>query len=196
MLPTFRNIGGTVNSPYSDVVAPTAGNEDSLEEAGTLSKTVDTGTLEGPCRKAVATTGAQPGAQSLGSVTGKSISKGFRARGITEQDTTASSFKFNGVVSELQAKLVSGERLLRPVKPVKAVERREDFGAGENRRLGWESLLMDRFDRLHDRRSPEPRRRSLEDSVRTLEVDEDSDFRCRYHQDCHVTSGYGSLASG
>ena len=39
--PTFRNIGGTVSSPYSDVVASTSGHEDSLEEAGALSKTMD-----------------------------------------------------------------------------------------------------------------------------------------------------------
>ena len=53
--PTFRNIGGTVSSPYPDVVAPTAGHEDSLEEAVALSKTMDPGSLEGPCREAVAT---------------------------------------------------------------------------------------------------------------------------------------------
>ena len=39
--PTYRNIGGTVSSPYSDVVAATAGHEDSFEEAGALSKTMD-----------------------------------------------------------------------------------------------------------------------------------------------------------
>ena len=83
-------------------------------------------------------------------------------------------------MSEFQAKLDSGERLLRRVTPVKPVERRKDVGAGENRQLGWESLLMDKFDRLLDRRSPEPRRRSTEDPVRTLEVDECSDFRRRY----------------
>ena len=53
--PTFRNIGGTVSSPYSYVVAPTAGHEDSLQEAGALSKTMDPSPLEGPCREAVAT---------------------------------------------------------------------------------------------------------------------------------------------
>ena len=52
------------------------------------------------------------------------------ARDITERETIAASFKFNGVVSELQAKLDCGERLFRPVTPVKAVERQEDVGAG------------------------------------------------------------------
>ena len=39
--PTFRNTGGTVSSPYSDVVAPTPGHEDSLEEDGVLNKSMD-----------------------------------------------------------------------------------------------------------------------------------------------------------
>ena len=117
-----------------------------------LSKTMDPGPLEGPCREAVATTGTQCGVRTLGSVTGSSVSKGFRARGIAERDTTAASFKFNGVVSELQAKLDNEKKLLRLVTPMKTVERREDVGAGQNRRLGSESLLMDKFDRLLDRR--------------------------------------------
>ena len=111
--PTFRNTGGKVSSQYSDVVAPTAGHEDSLEEAGVLNKSMDTGPLEVPCREAVATTGAQRGSRTLGSVTGSSVSKAFRVRDITERETTAASFKFNGVVSELQAKLDCGERLFR-----------------------------------------------------------------------------------
>ena len=73
--PTFRNIGGTVSSPYSDVVAPTAGHEDSLEEAGALSNTMDPGPLEGPFREAVATTGAQRGARTVGGVTGSRFRK-------------------------------------------------------------------------------------------------------------------------
>ena len=40
------------------------------------------------------------------------------------------------------------------------------------------------------------RRRSSEDSDGTLEVDEGSDSRHRYHPGSHDTSGYGSLASG
>ena len=55
---------------------------------------------------------------------------------------------------------------------------------------------MEKLDRLLDRRSPEPCRRSSEDSDRNLEVDKGSDFRRRYHLDSHVTSGYGSMASG
>ena len=65
----------------------------------------------------VATTGSQRGARTLGSATAKSVPKGFRARDTKEWD-----FKFNGVVSKLQAKLDSGERLLRPVKTVKDVD--------------------------------------------------------------------------
>ena len=45
--PTYRNIGGAVSSPYSDVVAPTAGHEDNLEEAGTLNKIMDPSPLKG-----------------------------------------------------------------------------------------------------------------------------------------------------
>ena len=53
--PTYRNIGGTVYNPYSDVVAPTTVHEESFEEAGALSKIMDFGPLEGRCRDAVAT---------------------------------------------------------------------------------------------------------------------------------------------
>ena len=47
-----------------------------------------------------------------------------------QRELAATSFNYNGVVSELQAKLDSGKRLLRPVKPVKDVVRREDVGTG------------------------------------------------------------------
>ena len=52
--PTYRNMGRMVS--YYDVVAPTAGHEDSLEEAGALNKIMDPGPLEGPWRReAIAT---------------------------------------------------------------------------------------------------------------------------------------------
>ena len=105
------------------------------------------------------------------------------------------SFKFNGIVSELQAKLDSGERLLQSVKPVKDVTRREDFGTGEDRRVGRDSLLMEKLDRILDRRSPELRRRTSEDPDRILEAGEGSESRRRYRPGIHVTSGHGSLAS-
>ena len=52
---TRRNIGRTVIIPDSDVVAPTANHEKSLDEAGALSKTMDSGSLKSPWREAVAT---------------------------------------------------------------------------------------------------------------------------------------------
>ena len=155
---------------------------------------MDPDTLEGPCREAVVTAGAH--SSIARQCHGKSVPKGFRARDITEWETTAASFKFNGIVYVLQAKLDSREKLIRPVKPVKDKESRANVGAGENRRLGLESLLMEKFDLLLDRRSPEPRRRSSEDHDCTLKVDAGSDFRRRYRPGCQVTSGYGSLASG
>ena len=55
---------------------------------------------------------------------------------------------------------------------------------------------MEKLDRLLDWCSPEPQRQSSEDPDRTLEVDEESGSRYRYHTDSHVTSGYSSLANG
>ena len=72
---------------------------------------------------------------------------------------------------------------------------REDIGTGGDRKLGWESLLMEKLDLLLDRRSPEPRRRFSVDPDRNLEVDEGSDSRRRYHPGSHITSGNGSLVS-
>ena len=83
------------------VVAPTTIHERSLDgKAGAYP-----GSSEGPCREAVATTGAQRGARSQDSVTGRSCPKGFRARDVMVRDSTAATFKRNGRVSEIQSKL-------------------------------------------------------------------------------------------
>ena len=88
---------------------------------------------------------------------GKPVLEGLHARDTVQRDLAATSFNYNGVVSELQAKLDSGEILLRPVKPVMDVVRREDVGTGKDRRFGLESFLMEKLDRLLDRCSTEPR---------------------------------------
>ena len=56
--PAHRNVGRTIGSPYSDVVAPTADPEIGLDKAGALTKIkvmVDSGPPEDPRREAVAT---------------------------------------------------------------------------------------------------------------------------------------------
>ena len=71
---------------------------------------MDPGPLEGPRREAAATNGAQRGARSRGSAMGKPVLEGLHARDTVQQDLVATSFNYNGVVSELQAKLDSGEK--------------------------------------------------------------------------------------
>ena len=78
---------------------------------------------------------------------------------------SATSFKFNVVVSELQAKLDSSEKMLRPVKAVKIVDKPDGvrvwnlgFGPARDRKLEWESLLLEKLDRILDRCPSESRR--------------------------------------
>ena len=194
---TRRSIRRTNASPNPEVVPSTADQEIGLETAGALNKFVDPGPLEGPGREAAATNGAKRETLSCErSVTDNSVSEGSRARDTIQRDLAAASFKFIGVVSELQVKLDSGERLLRPIKPVKDVGRQVDVSTEEDRWFGLKSLVMMKLDRLLDRCSPEPQRMSSEDPDRTLEIDKDSEPRHRYHRGSHVTTVCSSLASG
>ena len=71
-----------VSSPYSDVVAPTANHDDSLEEASALNKIMDPGPREGPCREAPSTgVGWVVGVES-GSGVGVGVWDGVEDRGV------------------------------------------------------------------------------------------------------------------
>ena len=71
-----------------------------------------------------------------------------------------------------------------------------DAGAAKDRRLSWESQLLEKLDHVIDRCSPESHRRSSKNPYCTLIVEEDSDSRRRYPLGSRNISDYGSLESG
>ena len=159
--------------------------------------------MKDPWREAIATSGAQRGAaRTLGSVTGRSVPKRFRVGDAIELDSTAASFKFNNVVSELRAKLDRGERLLRPVEAVKGGNSREgvplwnpNVGTAEDRQPEWVFIATDIGPNFRQC-LPESRWRCFEDPDRMMTDGRNSDAEHRYNYGGRATSGYGSMDSG
>ena len=99
---TRRSIGRTAGGPDSGAVAPTAGQENGLNNAGALSNT--TVVHPGPPRALEGRRSLQM-APNVGQVR-EAMSResrlpmGFRARDV-ERDSTTASIKFNNVMGEL-----------------------------------------------------------------------------------------------